>query len=1108
MSSLNVFFSNQLELLAKRLSQIVRSPLSSVLESETIIVQSRGMERWLCMALAQHNGIAANCRFPFPNAFLTDLFKQIIPDLSEFSPWDPDVLSFSIMSLLPDYLDRPEFKSIKAYLKHDDNQLKLFQLSDRIADLFDQYLVFRPEIIFRWEENDLPDDKDQIWQAFLWQKLVENIGNMHRARQREIIFDRLKTGTVEIQNLPQRVALFGISYIPFFHLETFAALSSIIPVNFFLLNPCQEYWTDIVSEKKYQRIRKRFPDTEDIAAELHFEEGNRLLASMGNLGQDFFRLLGNFDIEFHELFHELPGHNMLSYIQSDILMLRNRQPADSTIQHESAKENLTNQPDHIDDPAPSVQIDERDNSIQIHSCHSPMREIEVLYDSLLAFFEEDPNLLPKDIIVMAPDIEKYAPYIKAVFDVRSKDSQRIPFSIADQTIRQESRLIGAFLSLLDFKGSRLAATQILSLLEYTPIRQTFEFSDADIQMLEHWIGDTQIRWGRDVGDRIKFDLPGFTENTWEYGLDRLLLGYAMPGYHRDMFEGILPYDNIEGHDAGILGNMVEFLKRIFECVEVLEVPQTLKQWKASLSNILDQFFLPDQETERDRQSLRKIFDEIAQRQDQAELDEKLDFDVIRDYLGHRLEQNNFGSGFMSRGVTFCAMLPMRSIPFKVICLVGMDVDAFPREIQPLSFDMMARETKLGDRSRRNDDKYLFLESIISARQKLYISYVGQSIQDNSRIPPSVLVSELLDVVESGFRLADDNVRDHLITNHRLQAFSPHYFQEESKLFSYSVENLMASNQRPDEREAVAFIPDKLDMLDTELEEWKSIDINTLCVFFSHPVRFLLERRLGIFFGSRASVTEDRENFELSALQRYMIEQNLVNSRLNGMSFADFQPIQRGLGQLPPGKVGDYLYDEMSIGAERFVRQVDEYTRDKVDYQLDFEYELSGLKLQGRFSDIYAPGYVHVRYARRKAKDLLKLWLYHLIYCDLKPEKFPDNSILICKDKIERFSRPSNPRKMMDALLNLYLQGLTEPLRFFPETSLVYVQQAQKEKNTREKALAGAKYRWDGGGYKNNPAENNDLYYQRCFENMDPIDETFEEVARQVYEPLLAHLEKV
>jgi exodeoxyribonuclease V gamma subunit len=1097
MPDLNVFFSNRLEIIAEQLARIVGTPLSSPLTPEIIVVQSQGMERWISMELAKYNGISANCRFPFPNAFLQDLFKRFIPELPEPSPWDPDIMSFAIMKLLPACLDRPEFKNINAYLKEDANHLKLFQLSDKIADLFDQYLVFRPELVFSWEENNIPDDQIQSWQATLWRKLVEINGSMHRARFRKKLFDQLDAGSVEISYLPQRVSVFGISYLPLFHLETFAVLSNTIPINFFLLNPCKEYWTDIVSEKQHQRIRRKFPDTDDIAAELHFEEGNRLLASMGNLGKDFFHLLGNFNVEFHDLFDELPCHDMLSYIQADILTLRNRGPADPNDQ---------SGPSTTPSPEESVQLKDWDNSIQVHSCHSPMREIEVLHDNLLAFFEEDPNLLPKDIIVMAPNIEMYAPYIHAVFDVQPNDSRRIPFSIADQTVRQESRLIDAFFSLLDLKDSRLTATQILRLLEYSSIKQTFAFSDADIQVFERWVGQTRIRWGKDVNHRLKFDLPRFSENTWSSGIKRLLLGYATPGYHRDMFEGILPYDEIEGNDTRILGSVTEFLERVFRCVKILEHPKTLGRWQKALHFILEHLFLPDEDTERDRQTLRKIFDELADRHNQTGLDEKLDFDVIRAYLGGRLDQKSFGSGYISRGVTFCSMLPMRSIPFKVMCLVGLDADAFPRDYQPLSFDIMARNARIGDRSRRNDDKYLFLESMMCARKKFYISYVGQNIQDNSRIPPSVLVSELLDLIEAGFYLPQKNIRDHVLTVHRLQAFSPSYFQGEAKLFSYCEENMLASNQSRYRREPDAFIAEKLVMSKEEFEEWKVVDIDTLCLFFSNPTRFLLEKRLGLFLGRKASMTEDRENFELSALQRYGIEQNLINSRLNGMEFNDFRPIQRSLGQLPPGMVGDCLYDEMSAGADSFVQQIEDYTREKVKVPLDFDYEISGFSLRGRLTDIYAPGYIHVRYANRKVKDLLKLWIYHLIYCEVKSENLPADSFLFCKDKAQKVSRPSNPGKILKELLELFRKGLAEPIHFFPETSFKYVQQIQNDENNRQSALNKAEYRWQGDEFKRGEIE--DPYYRRCFENMDPIEGSFEEIAKRVYQPLLAHLTEI
>ena len=437
-----------------------------------------------------------------------------------------------------------------------------------------------------------------------------------------------------------------------------------------------------------------------------------------------------------------------------------------------------------------------------------------------------------------------------------------------------------------------------------------------------------------------------------------------------------------------------------------------------------------------------------------------------------------------------------------MCLIGLDADAFPRDFQPLSFDIMARNARIGDRSRRNDDKYLFLESIISVREKLYISFVGQSIQDNSRIPPSVLVNELLDLIEAGFFLPQENIRDHVITVHRLQAFSPAYFQGESKRFSYSEENMLASNQGQYRREADAFIPEQLNLSEEEIEEWKNIDIDMLCMFFSNPARFLLEKRLGIFLGRKAAMTEDRENFELSALQKYGIEQNLINSRLGGVELDDFRPIERALGQLPPGHVGDCLYNDMSLAADAFFDRIENYTREKVKAPLDIDCEISGFFLSGRLTDIYAPGYIHVRYAKRKARELLKTWIYHLIYCEVKPESWPAESFLLCKDKSQVFSKPAHPGMILENLLKLFRQGLTEPIHFFPETSFEYVQQILKKKDNQQYALIKAKNKWQGSDF--NRGEIEDPYYQRCFNNLDPMDESFEDIAKRIYLPILEH----
>ncbi|MGD2188067.1 MAG: exodeoxyribonuclease V subunit gamma, partial [Desulfobacterales bacterium] len=720
MPGLNIFTGNTLEILAEQLAHLMKTPLPTHFDAELIIVQSTGMERWVSLELAKHNGICSNVQFPFPNSFLEDIARQLMPDFPELSPFDADVLTFKIMKKLPACTRRKEFKHLKAYLADDATGLKRFQLSSKLADLYDQYQVFRPEMIFRWEQgtqgtkDEYPGEK---WQAHLWRQLVKDQKNDHRARLKLNLIKKLKANLHPDVKLPHRIFVFGISYLPLFHMEALVALSQLIDMNLFLLNPCREYWSDIVSERQMQRIRKKYPPSADAKSALHLEEGNRLLASMGTHGKNFFSTISGFDIHVQEFYQDPGCKNLLSCIQSDILNLRERKAAADPIENNSK---------HIAAPetVPPFRIARSDNSIQIHCCHSPMREVEVLRDNLLAMFDENPRLLPKDIVVMTPDIDAYAPYIQAVFEAQTDGRLRIPFSIADQNARGQSLLIDGFLSLLDLKGSRVSAARVMRLLESPGVKEKFGLDLNDIETVERWIRDTRIRWGVDSTDRQQLGLPGVSENTWQAGIHRLLLGYAMPGKDDHMFEGILPYDKVEGHEIHRFGKFLEFADSVFRCVKNLNRPKQLEHWCTVLKQLLSDFFQPDEETESEYRSIRKIIEDLSNRQTQTGFDEKLEFEPICFYLEQRLDNLSFRSGFMTGGVTFCAMLPMRSIPFKVVCLVGMNSDKFPREFQPLTFDLIARHPQPGDRSRRNDDKYLFLESIISAREKLYISYVG------------------------------------------------------------------------------------------------------------------------------------------------------------------------------------------------------------------------------------------------------------------------------------------------------------------------------------------------------------------------------------------------
>jgi exodeoxyribonuclease V gamma subunit len=1105
MPGLHIYTSNRMEILAEQLARVIRTPLSEPLATETVVVQSRGMERWISMRLAEFNGISANTSYPFPNAFLENIFKTIKPDLPDLSPFDPSVIAFRLMRIIPRCLKRKEFEILKSYLVEDDNQLKLYQLSTRIADLFDQYLVFRPELISGWEENKASSKNRHEWQAELWRELVSETDCWHRARLRRELFARIDRLELNPRQLPERVSIFGISYLPLFHLQTFARLSGLIEINFFLIDPCKEYWADIVSEQELKKIRRKHPGVAENIDWYHFEKGNRLLASMGTLGRNFFDSITEFDCEISEHFESPETDDILACIQSDILNLRDIAPAAAGDIDVGA---VSRRPS--DDAGEGhAAISAGDTSLQIHSCHSPMREIEVLHDNLLAMFEEDPELLPKDIIVMTPDIETYAPYVHAVFDAQTDKTLRIPFSIADRSPRRENRMVEGFLALLNIADSRFGAVEVVRLLEYSGIKERFEIGDSDLKIIERWVNDTHIRWGIDKTSREENGLPGYSENTWRSGLERLILGYALPGENRMMFQDILPYDHIEGGEVQILGRFLEFVDRLFGFGKNLKETRRLSSWRRTLFKLIDQFLKPDETTERELQLLRQVLDSLADKEFYADFNTPVDPAVVRAYLKSTLEQNRYGSGFLTGGVTFCAMLPMRSIPFKVICLIGMNNDAFPRDHQPFNFDLIAKYPRTGDRSRRHDDKYLFLESIISARQKFYISYVGQSIQDNSPIPPSVLVSELLDSVENRFKSESPDIMERILTEHRLQQFSPWYFTEGSRLFSYSTENMLAAAAAFQKSEPEPFFNTRLPMTPDEAEKWRTLDLDTLCNFFLHPAKFLIQRRVGIQLGEAVALTEDRESFTLEPLDRYQVGQDLVDNLLAGCTVEDIKPILKAIGNLPHGNIGDYHYNEMSIEAQGFIRQTEKYINARRCAPIDVDLEINGFRLSGRLPPVSEYGYTHIRYARKRVKDLLKTWIYHLLYCLTASAEDEKISYLICKDSTTQFAPVIDPIPILTTLTRKFRLGLQEPIHFFPETSFEYAERLLKKSASDSTAIHNAERKWLGNDFlKYGRGESRDPYYDLCFRHLDPIDETFRKTALEIFEPLLAHIQDI
>lgn len=1060
--ALNIYTGNRMETLVEALASVVAEPLASPFVPETIVVQSKGMQRWLAMELAKRFGIWANGEYPFPNKMVWQLFSKTLPNIPDSSFFSPQVLNWKIMGLLPEYLQREEFAALRHYLEGDSDGLKRFQLAGKIADSFDQYTLFRPEMLLEWEEG-----KGGEWQEILWRELVASGRGEHRGRLKEEFCRRIEAGVPGGSGIPERISVFGISYLPKYHMEILAATARIIEVNLFLLSPTREYWADIVSDREKAR---RTPEERSLLI-----EGNPLLASLGKLGRDFCDTvveIGEVAVAQEDLYGEPDGASLLAGIQSDILNLL------------GAGEGVEKRSFNPDDM-----------SVQIHSCHSPMREVEVLYDNLLALMERLEGLTPRDIVVMIPDIESYAPYISTVFEGRQDPARKIPFSIADRTLTSEGEIAAVVLKLIDLPGSRLTVPQLFDILEATPVSRCFDLEDDELETIRNWLVQTRVRWGMDERDRERLGLPGYRDNSWQAGLDRLLLGYAMPDDGGSLFNGKLPYDEMEGSSPRTLGKLVEFICRIAVFAGKIARPRTLGEWRDELRMMLGEFIAADDDSARELSAIAGVVEEMGELEGQAGFTERVELGVLRSWLSARLAQEEKGLGFITGGVTFCAMLPMRSIPFRVVALIGMNDGAFPRQSRPPGFDLISKNPRRGDRSLRDEDRFLFLESILSARDSLYLSYVGQSIRDNSEIPPSVLVSEFLDAIARGFRAGEGvKIADLLVTRHRLQAFSREYFDGASTLFSYSQENCAALlDRRNNPWEPAEFLVTEIA---PPSAEWRDVPLPKLLRFFDNPARFLLENRLGIRLEDVATPLEEREPFSVEGLDSYGLKQEILEICLNGGDVQGFLPVARCRGILPPARHGEALFAAAAKEVSAFADSLREKIGDSGPLApVDIELELGGFRLTGRLDRIWTERMIRYRCARIKAKDRIRSWIEHLLLNASRAVGYPRESLLFMADGAITFGRVENAAGILQTILALYWEGLMKPLRFFPASAMAYA-------HKQEWDLERARKRW-AGGY-NFPGEGEDPYYRLSFGQIDPFNAEFERVARTLLEPLLQH----
>jgi exodeoxyribonuclease V gamma subunit len=497
-----------------------------------------------------------------------------------------------------------------------------------------------------------------------------------------------------------------------------------------------------------------------------------------------------------------------------------------------------------------------------------------------------------------------------------------------------------------------------------------------------------------------------------------------------------------------------------------------------------------------------LFNALAEHQERAGFDEAVPLEVVRGFLEDRLEAERIGYGFLSGGVTFCAMLPMRSIPFHTVCLVGMNHDAFPREHHPPAFDLMSRQPRRGDRSRRNDDKYLFLEALLSARRRFYVSYIGQGIQDNRPQPPSVLVGELLDALERNYGGSGGPSGGGWTTRHRLQAFSEAYFDGSCGLFSYSREDLDGCRAGREASPGGAFFSGPIEMPAEEAPGWREVSPERLRAFFAHPVRFLVQGRLDLRLEEAPGSPDAREPFALDPLSRYRLAQAFLGALRDGENPRSLLPFFRAAGELPHGAAGDLVFDRLRQEVELFFKGIEGFLPSAHGAEISVGARLGDFRLNAVLRHLSVEGDLSVRYAAAAAKDFLGAWIRHLFLCIGAEGRLPCRSLMVAKGSAWSFAPVADGRRVLGELLALYARGLTEPLPFFPETSLEYFRRQSRPAADPEAALALARRKWEGS--EEAPGDSADPYHRLCFGEADPLGDEFKRISVAVFGPLFDH----
>ena len=1070
---LHLHQSPHLDVLADALADVFRTPGADPIAPEWVVVSARAQERWLTDRLAERLGVCAHVRFLSPSTLLEELIERALGKTrADVRAWRPERLTWRLLAALPALRDDPSLGRVRDYLtrgaagEDDVVGARALAFAQRMGDCFARYAAVDPTRVLGWD--DAPASGDDDWQPVLWRALRAGADEApaHPAALADAAEAHLRAHGAPA-GIPDRLVWIAQPGTPALHVRTIVALAAAgVTVHALLPLPAP----DASATPRAAALRR----------------------SLGRLGDDLGVLVERACAELQVVPVHVTPRALPDRSSTALGVLRDAVLAPSAL-------------------AAPVPLAGDDASLRVHACHGPMRQAEVLRDELLALLDADATLRPRDILVLTPDIALTAPLVEAAF-AATGGAAPLPLRVLDRPARRANPVADVVLRVLELSAGRVSAVDVLDLVTMPAVGARFGLDEGTEEILRRWTRESGVRWGLDASDRADAHaLPPDEEHTWRFGLERLLLGWGLPGDGRLLWGGALPLDAVEGGEAERLGRFAEACARLFDAVRAVRRPQTLPAWRETLRAIANALVDDDVDLVLAHRAWRDALDALVE--DGAPCTAPVDAGAVRLTLAARVAESAVTEG-AAGAVTLAALRPGRVVPARVIALLGLDDGAWPRPRGGAGFDLLARERIAGAADGNAEDRQRLLEAVVGARDRLLVLYTGRTLDTNDPVAPAVPVGELLDALDARATRADGARDAHgallpartlVECAHPLQPFGQAAFGGTGERpHSHDATHLAGARALRGARvDAPGFLTRAL----SDPVE-RTVTVDALASFLAAPAQTFVAERLRVRLGAPESLDVD-DPLELDGLGAWALRSDLLARLLDdgedGGDATRTLALQRAAGRLPHGPLGELAF----AAAMREARAVRHLAHQRTGMTrtdgVDVDRTLGAWRLVGRVGPLFDGGLFDVQAGRVNAKQLLACWVRHLALhlADAAGSGAPTSRIVGLPDDkgagaVHTFAPVDDAAGALTALLDLYGRAMCEPLPLLPESAREYAQAFTPRRTPEDAHAAGI------GAAVKKWRDRPDAYAQRLFGD-DPFGDgtTFAELARTVWTPVLA-----